>query len=1576
MTEFSAEDSGLLELMLEEEGIELFRSIPRRKDSAGGALSFSQQRLWFLHQLDPSSPAYNLPRVFSLRGPLDVAVLERSLSEIVERHEVLRTTFKTIEGEPVQVINPARPVKIASEDLRGLAAPEREMRVRELAEEEARRPFDLESGPLLRSNLLMLADAEHVLLFTMHHIVSDEWSTAILIGEVSALYDAFVHQRPSPLPALHIQYADYASWQREWLQGAELERQLAYWKTQLAGGLPRLELLTDRPRLPLQTFTGASKSLALGERLSEAVRNISRQEDATLFITLYAAFTALLHRYTGQQDVVIGSPIAGRNWAEVEGLIGFFVNTLVLRAQLSGDPDFRTLLCHAREVCLGAYAHQDVPFEKLVEELQPERSLSHTPLYQVAFALRAAQKGRAQLPDLGLEMTPLNFGLESAKFDLFLSVEDTGSDLKAALIYNTDLFDETTAERMLEHYRRLLEGVVAEPTRPVSALSLLTEDERRRLLFEWNETAKELGPRHTLHELFEAQVERTPDAVALVFEEEALTYRELNARANRLAHHLRALGVGAETIIALLLERSTEMVVSLLATLKAGAAYLPLDPTYPVARLSFMLDDARPKVLLTQHRLRDLLAVPEGVAVISVDEPASAMAAQRAENPRIEVGADNLAYLIYTSGSTGTPKGVMVAHRAISNRLLWMIDAFRFDPSECILQKTSFSFDASIWELFVPLFVGGRLVLARPGGQQDSAYLAAALAAHRITTLQLVPSMLKVMVGEAAFGEYTGLRRMFCGGEVLSTQLQERFYEVQGAQLHNLYGPTEAAIDATHCSCGGGEEWRAVPIGRPIANMRMYVLDARMEVVTVGVAGELYIGGVGLARGYHGRAGLTGERFVPHPYSEEGGARLYRTGDVGRYREDGAIEYLGRRDEQVKIRGFRIELGEVEAALLKHEQVREAVVVIHVSGNGEKSLVAYVVAEAGVEDREGLAGRCQEFLRERLPEYMRPTMIVRLDKMPLTANGKIDRRALPTPTPARPEPDGDLAAPRTPVEEIVAAVWSDVLDIERVGTGDDFFALGGHSLLAARVITLLKASFNVELPLRAMFEHPTVARLAEFIEMARRAGEGLQSPPLVRVSRERHPPLSFAQQSLWFEDQLVPGGNTAYNIQTTVRLDGPLDTGALEQALNEILRRHESLRTNFADVDWQPAQIIAPALTVTLPVKDLTTLPEDERETVALRLAAEATREPFDLARDPLLRVVLFRLGDDRHLLVIVVHHIIFDAWSMGVFTRELAALYEAYRKGLASPLAELPIQYADYAHWQREWLQGEVLERQLAYWTRQLGDLTELRLPTDRPRPAQQSFRGAHLYFRFSESLSDSLRKLSRKAGVTLYMLALAAFQTLLHYYSDQEDIAVGTNVANRGRVATEGLIGYFVNVLVLRTSLAHDPTFVELLARVRSVSLGAFEHQEFPFDKLVEALKPERDMSRNPLFQILFGLNNHAAPVVALPELSLTGVEIEKGTNLFDLTLFLTDMGPSISGLLRYSTDLFDAATIERMREQYEALLGHVAANPHARLSALREMLSEDDHQRRQAAVEDLKKSRQKIFKTVRRKAVAEEG
>ncbi|HEX9937035.1 MAG TPA: amino acid adenylation domain-containing protein, partial [Longimicrobium sp.] len=1492
-------------------------------------LSFAQERLWFIDRLEPGSAVYNIPAAWRLKGALDRAALERSLGEIVRRHDTLRTVFAEVGGSPVQVVAPFGGFALPVEELSGLSEADREAAVRRRAGEEAARPFDLAAGPLVRAGLLRLGEEEHVLLLSMHHIVSDGWSMGVFLRELTALYAAYRDGGESPLPELPVQYADYAVWQREQLEGEVLDRQLAYWRERLAGAPELLELPTDQPRPAVQTYRGASVPVALSPELVERLQALGRSEGATLYMTLLGAFQVLLHKYSGSDDIVVGSPIAGRTRKEIEELIGFFVNTLVLRTDLSGDPSFRETLRRVREATLGAYEHQEVPFERLVAELQPERSLSHSPLFQVMFTLENGGGGGAALQELSV--SGVGAALGGAKFDLSLALTATAKGMHGGLNYSTDLFERGTIERMLGHLARLLEQVAADADVRLSELELLGEAERSQVLEAWNDTAAEVPSDRCIHELFEAQAARTPDDVAVVFEDASLTYAELNARANRLAHHLRGRGVGAEVRVGVLMERSLEMVVSLLSVLKAGGAYVPLDPGLPAERLAYMLEDSAVPLVLVQAALSDAVPAREGVGVLAVD--ALELAAEPAENPAVGAGPDALAYVIYTSGSTGRPKGVMNQHRGVVNRLVWMQAQFGIGAADVVLQKTPFGFDVSVWEFFWPLQQGARLVMARPDGHRDPAYLRDIIEGEGVTTLHFVPSMLQPFVEAVEAGRCASLRHVVCSGEALPPALVRRFYDrfAGPVVLTNLYGPTEAAVDVSCWTCAREDAGGVVPIGRPVWNTALYVLDAALKPVPLGVPGELYIGGVQVARGYQGRASMTAERFIPDPFSTEGGARLYRTGDRARWRADGAIEYLGRLDFQVKIRGFRIELGEIEAALRGHESVTDCVVMARADA-GETRLVAYVVGDVEAE-------ALRAHVRRSLPEYMVPSAFVSLDALPLTPNGKLDRKALPAPELASAEEK--YVAPRTPVEEVLAGIFAEVLRLEHVGVEESFFELGGHSLLATRVVSRIRELFGVEVPLRALFDGPTVAQLAGRVEEVRRA-ELPVLPPVVPTERAGALPLSFAQERLWFIDRLEPG-SAIYNIPAALRLTGALDERALERSLGEIVRRHEALRTVFTEVDGTPAQVITPFAGFALPVEDLSVLGDADREAAVRRRAGEEAARPFDLAAGPLFRAALLRLGAEDHVLLLSMHHIVSDGWSTGVLFRELSALYAAYREGRESPLPELAVQYADYAVWQREQLEGETLDRQLSYWRERLADAPALLdLPTDHPRPAMQTYRGATVPVELSPELLERLQRLGRSEGTTLYMTLLGAFQVLLSKYSGSDDVVVGSPIAGRTRREVEGLIGFFVNTLVLRTGLGGDPSFRETLRRVRDVTLGAYEHQEVPFEKLVAELQPERSLSHSPLFQVLFTLQDAGGPGGGLAGLSVSGAGAEYASAKFDLSLNLAATPQGLRGGLNYSTDLFERGTIERMLRHLERVLEQVTADADVRLSQL-ELLGE---------------------------------
>jgi amino acid adenylation domain-containing protein/non-ribosomal peptide synthase protein (TIGR01720 family) len=1932
-------------------------------------LSFAQQRLWFLDQLVPGNPFYNVPAAVRLSGELDVAALEQSLNEILNRHEVLRTTFKSVDGRPLQVIAPEGSLTLERVSLEDLPEDEREREVLRLAGEEARRPFDLAGGSVIRAGLLRLSEREHVLLLTMHHIASDGWSLGVLVREFVALYEKISAGETPQLPELPVQYADFAHWQREWFRGEVLETQLNYWKQQLGGDLPVLELPTDRPRPAMQTFRGASKFATFPLELVDALKLLSQQESVTLYMTLSAAFQTLLHRYTGETDIIVGSVIANRNRVEIEDLIGFFVNTMVLRTDLSGNPTVRELLNRVRDVSLSAYAHQDLPFEQLVEELQPKRDMSHSPIFQVAFVLQNAPMPALEVSGLKLNLLDIESG--TAKYDLSVLLEETEHGLKGLFEYNTDLFDASTIERFVSHYQNLLEAVAHNAEARLSDLPLLSEGERTQLLCAWNDTRAPFPHEECIHQLFERQVERTPGALALRFVEtngavSQLTYRELNERAEQLARQLRRRGVAPEQVVGICLERSPEMLVAVLAALKAGGAYLPLDPAQPSARLCDMLRETGARVVLTVRRLAEKTRAHVAEVVCLDDERQASAQEETGDNLPAPAGnlpasasADNLAYVIYTSGSTGRPKGVAVAHRGLCNLAAAQARGFGVDARSRVLQFASLSFDASASEIFMALTTGATLCMTSRDNLVSIPALSKLLRDESITTVTLTPSVLALL----APGDVPALRTLIVAGEACPAEVASRWAE--GRRLFNAYGPTETSVCASFGEYTEAYAHGSPPIGRPLANMHVYLLDANLEPVPVGVSGELYIGGIGLARGYCNQPELTAERFIPDPFADAPGARLYRSGDVARYLPDGQIDFLGRADRQVKLRGFRVEPGEIESALLSHTAVRESVVVAREDGDGEKRLVAYVVASQleaaradaqpaenvaaahtagwqtlyedihdaaaasegatfnitgwnssytgqpippeemrewvdrtverilslrprrvleigcgtglllfriapyterycatdfsptalryierqlgmlkqelpqvslkeraaddfrevepqsfdaviinsvaqyfpGVEyllevlrgaaravrpggfvfvgdvrsfsllqafhasvqlekaahalsrtqlqqrvreylaqeeeltlapgfftslkthlpeltrvrlqlkrgrhhneltrfrydvvlhvgeqpattttpgvrwldwqqdnltldsvrqrltdsapdtlgirrvpnarltdafriveliEKEGgaetagelreqlratpprpgvdpeefwslegelpysvevglsedgadgsfdvlfvktnlgstiaslaltsetpaavasnakplsdyannplhgklareagrkLTPRLRAFLQERLPEYMIPSAFVMLDALPLTPHGKIDQRALPAPGQTRDASQETFVRPRNEDEEALACIFSEVLNLPQVGALDNFFALGGHSLLATQVVSRVREVFGIELPVRSLFESPTVAALAETVALNRDACEEVSNVSLEPVAREGALPLSFAQQRLWFLDQFEPD-NAAYNINAAVRLDGALNLAALERSFEEVVRRHESLRTSFAVAGGEARQEIAPTLKLKLPILDLRLTPEGEREAVLKRMAAEEARRPFDLSTVPLLRASLLQLGEREHVLLLTMHHIVSDGWSMAVLIREVATLYEAFSHDAPSPLTELPIQYADFAHWQRRWLQGEVLERQLDYWTRQLADMpAALELPADHPRPAVQSYRGAPHYFALPASLSDALQVRAHSEGVTPFMLLLAAFQTLLHRYTGQEDIAVGSPIANRNRVETENLIGFFVNTLVMRADLSGDPTFSEFLGRVREVALAAYTHQDLPFERLVGELQPERRMSHSPLFQVLFVLQNAPMPALELTGLTLTPIIADMGVAKFDLTLSLEETPQGLTGSFGYNTDLFEPSSIERMAGHFRTLLEAVAGQPTQRLSEL---------------------------------------
>ena len=1524
-----------------------------RKVIEGFRLSPQQRHLWSLQQVD-QSPSYRAQCAVLIEGIADTRILQAALRDVWDRYEILRTAFQCVPGidTPVQVITDddvalSGVLAVDSYNLIGLDYPQQEARIEALRQEANQAPFDFERGRLSRVSLVALSPARHVLLVNLSSLCADAASLRNLVREISLAYSARLRRQEfgedfseefGDQPA---QYADLAEWQNELLESEDTKAGRDYWSRQNFSELLTLKLpcegrppekLIFKPSFVLSTIK--SDSLA-------KIGTLTRKYDASASVFLLACWQTLLWRLIGESDFIVGMACDGRGYEGLQKALGPFSKYLPLRCRLDGKLRFCEMLRRVNESAGEALEWQEYfNWEHIAGS---NGNLKATLFCAISFEFQE-QPARYSAADLTLSIRQQHACTD--RFKLKLCCVSKENSLVVELHYDANLFRAVDIERLNEQLLTLLESALSNPETAISELTILSTAQREQLLVEFNDSKTDYPEDKLIHLLFEEQVERTPDNIAVVFGHQQLTYAQLNARANQVAYHLQSLGVGPDVPVAICIERCPEMVVGLLGILKAGGAFVPLDPAYPKERLAFMLEDARAPVLLTQARIA--ASMPAHRAhVLCLDSGGEAVGGESEENPVSRSTAGHLAYVIYTSGSTGQPKGVMIEHRSLVNYLCWVGEGLLGDALAHVPLTTKLTFDMCLKQLFPSLLRGERVWMLPEEVTAEPAALLSALGARTGVGLNCVPSLWKAMLhaihsGQAACPNES-LAYLLFGGEQLSQDLVDSsLTALPNLRIWNIYGPTEATANACVATIRSED---AVTIGRPIDNTQIYILDSSLQPVPIGVKGELYIGGAGLARGYLNQPDWTAEKFIPHPFSTEPGARLYKTGDLARYLPDGRIEFLGRTDYQVKIRGFRIELGELEAVLREHPAVREAVVLAQEDASGEKRLVAYVVAER---ESRPAANDLRSFLRQKLPEYMVPSALVLLDALPLMFNGKMDRRALPALERARPELENAVVIPRTPTEEILAEIWVQVLGLERVGIHDNFFDLGGHSLLATQVVSRIRDAFGMEIPLRRLFELPTVAGLAESIDVTRRAGQNLQAPPIVPVARDGDLPLSFAQQRLWFIEQLAPG-NSAYNIPAAVRLKGALNVAALEQSLNEIVKRHETLRTTFAMVDGGPIQVIAPTLPMALPVVTLQELSENEREIEVQRLAAEEARRPFDLARGPLLRITLLRLGEEEHVGLLTMHHIVSDGWSTGILIREMAVLYEAFSAGRSSPLPELPIQYADFADWQRQWLQGEVLETQLAYWKQQLlGAPPLLELPTDRSRPAVQGFRGAHRSLLLSRIVGDALKALSRHEGATLFMTLLAAFNILLNRYTSQDDLVVGTPIANRNHTEIEGLIGLFVNTLVLRTDLSGNPSFREVVRQVREVCLAGYSHQDLPFEKLVEELHLERDLSRNPLFQVMFVLNNALAETVELTGLTVSPVEGDSETAHVDLTLQISETEQGLlEAALVYNTDLFDAAMITRMLAHFQTLLEAAVADPDRRLSDLPLMTEAERHQ-----------------------------
>ena len=1480
--------------------------------------SFAQQRLWFLDQLEPGSTAYNINFAIRLRGNLNEQALQAALDYLVQRHETLRTTFETDADVPIQVITEELSIPFNYHDLSSDEGAE----LTRLANE----PFNLRKGPLLSPHIIRINASEQILLLVIHHAIADAWSLQILYSELATAYAAILAGKEPELPELPIQYADYAEWQQDWLSGDQLQTQLDYWGSLLGNCPPRLELPADRPRPRVQSSHGANVTTGIDAELTAQLKQLAQRSSTTLFNLALTVFDVLLHRYAATDEIVVGTPIAGRKRPELQNLIGFFINTIAMHADMSGDPTFSQLLERVKKDSVDAMAHDELPFDKLVEELAPDRDPSYSPIFQVMFVLHHGGSGEAPFADLSAEGITVESG--TAKFDLTLFVTESDNELSLLFEYNTDLFDASTIERMLVHYETLLRAVVADPQAKLSDLPLLDEAEKQIVTGDFNASDADFES-VCVHRLVETQATRTPDTNAVELGNDALTYAELNRRANVLATQLRAAGADNSSIIAIALQRSLELPVAALATLKSGACYVPVDPSYPAERIEAMLEDSAAAVVIT-HSSAQLPAFPG--TRLNVDEFDFS-----GDVGNLDGGepGDPL-YCIYTSGSTGKPKGVQLSHAGLNNLLQWQNRHERLATPAKTLQFASFSFDVHFQEFFGTWSNGGTTVMVDEALRQDLVRLATFIGEQNIERLFLPYAALQPIAETlVASNAAPALKDVIVAGEQLqvSPEVRALFGLLNDAALHNQYGPSETHVVTALTMTGDQGHWPALPsIGVPVANTRCYVLDNSGTPCPIGIPGELYLGGVQVALGYLNRPELNAEKITGSPFVA--GERLYRTGDRVRFLANGEIEFLGRADDQVKWRGFRIEPGEIEAQLTSQPDVQQAIVLLREDSPGDKRLVAYVVGDTP--DTSQLSTT----LKAALPDYMVPSIIVALDELPLTPSGKVARRRLPAPEYTR-DDAAPYVAPRNETETALVELWADVLGLQqdKVGIHDDFFNLGGHSLLATQLISRVRRKLDAEVPLVELFTHSTPAEFATLLA----ASAPATSLPAISARNNSGPaPLSFAQQRLWFLDQLEPG-NPVYNFPVVLQFSGALHTNALQAALNDLIARHETLRTQFIAAGSTAEQIILPTATIELEQRDCSSLDAGALQTII----DELVQDGFDLTRAPLLRATLLTEGDSRHTLVLVTHHIVSDGWSLGILMGELGEFYTAHAAGTAAQLTPLPVQYADYSVWQRHWLEGEELERQVAYWRTELQDAPPvLDLPTDRPRPAEQTFNGAGLLRMLPAELGAGLNELASQQSSTLYMVALAAFNILLGRYAGADEVVVGSPIAGRRLSELEGLIGFFSNTLAIPGNLAGDPSFAELVQRTRTATLGAYDHQDLPFEKLVEELQPERDMSHAPIFQVMLVLQNNPGDPARFGDLQVDFPNFEMGIAKFDLLMEIAETRDGFRTGLQYNTDLFDAATIERMLAHYETLLRAVVANPQARLSEL-SLLDADEQQ-----------------------------
>jgi len=1485
--------------------------IPRAAAKTHIPLSFSQQRLWFLDQLEPNSPFYNIASAQRIEGRLDPALLQQALDTVSTRHDSLRTRFINEDGEPQQLIYSDSRVKIQFYDLSAQNPEQQQENLHIIRNRTIAHGFDLSEDALFRLALVKLQEQTHELILSMHHIISDGWSMALLVNELTHVYIALGAGQTPELPALEIQFSDYAVWQRQTLIGERLESELNFWRTQLRD-VPNLELPTDFPRPPVRSSNGQLYRFSIPSELSQQVKQCAQKNNVTLFMLLFASVQLWLHKYSQQTDFCIGTPVAGRNLKELEPLIGFFVNTLPIRCQWEGNPNFVELLKQVQSNCLAAFSHQDVPLEQLVDELGVARDMSHTPLFQVMFALQNQSTDVQQIA--GLSFTNVEVQTGTSKFDLTFNIEENGEALNGLLEYSTDLFSQDRIQKQAQQFVTLLRAIVADPQRQLSELCLLSVEEKAQQLNAWNRSDEIIAQHENMVERFEKQAAKSPDAVALRTQHGSMSYGQLNAAANRLAHYLVEKGATGKRV-GIALPRGIEMIVALLGTLKAGAAYVPMDTQYPTERLLHIAKDSSSTLIITDTtQVKQLTGVDS--AIFCFNRDARLLDAYGNKNPNIEIKPDDLIYVIYTSGSTGLPKGAAVTHAGEVNLQHWYQSLCQLGEQDSCILISAFGFDLTQKNIFITLAQGGKLVL--PVLERfDPAQVCQLIEAEQISLLNCAPSMFYSLLEENAEALHS-LKFVVLGGEPIATQRIHTWYSQRfpHTKIVNSYGPTECTdVVAYHVVTPDQAE---IPLGRPIANTQLYVLSEHLELLPQGSAGELCVAGAGVGPGYLNNAALTAKAFVENPFTP---GKLYKTGDLARFKLNGELVYIGRKDFQVKIRGQRIELGEIEYALKQLGGVKDALVV-----KWNENLLAYVVR-----DHHFIGDGWRTRLQQTLPEYMVPSYLLELDSWPLSPNGKIDRKALP-------EPDTQheaqqFIAPRTPTEIKLSDAWCLVLQRSKISVTADFFHLGGHSLLATKLVSKMRELFKLDIPVRFIFENTSIERQAALLDT--QAFPRL-SAPIRPLDRAQSLPLSFAQHRLWFLDQLDPG-NTAYNMPAALKLTGMLNIRNVEKSFEEIIRRHETLRSNFMSRDGIAELVIHPPEALQIPVEDWSKLPTAEQQQKLKQEIDADANFVFDLARDKLFRCRIIQLGSDEYVLLLNMHHIVSDGWSLGVLVDEFVTLYRAFSQGLPSPLPALKIQYADFAHWQRELLQGEERDRLLSYWLEKLrGAPDVLRLPTDKPRPKTQTFNGAHFPIQLDQQLTSRIYAFCHQHRITPFMLLLGTFQYVVSRWAQQPDVCVGIPIAGRNRSEIEPLIGFFINGLIMRTDCGGNPSVEQFLERVKETALGGFAHQDIPADVLLDALQLERHAETSPGAQVGFALQN--APMGNLDQLAadlkIENLQREHTTAKYECLLLLEETSNLIQGVFEYNTDLFVADSMQRLSDHFIHVLQQFLDTPTAQL------------------------------------------